>query len=364
MISSKYVNIEYKNDDLFPNFKKHIQDKKIIIICDENTEVYANYYYRFLDNALAVRKHVFLKNFIANEDAIASAKNAANNADYILAVGSGTINDLCKYIALLLSLPMGVIPTAPSMDGYLSTGSALIIDNMKVTKKVEMPKDIFIDLDILSTAPRDMIIAGYGDIIGKITALADWKLANIINNEKINLESYELMENALNKTIAVIKREEPFSNESIEALIDALNIAGIAMAIAGNSRPASGSEHHISHYLEIHFLKNQMPTILHGLKVALGCLLSLELYRNLLENVEKSDIIELINSLPDYDEVSKLLRKINAPLRFQDINVNHSLFLEMVYNAHTMRDRFTILSYYHQHNLFDEIIDDLQKKLC
>lgn len=105
-----------------------------------------------------------------------------------------------------------------------------------------------------------------------------------------------------------------------------------------------------------------MPTVLHGIKVALGCLLSIELYKNLLKHVNNGDIIELINSLPDYGTIYELLNKINAPLKFQDINVNKDLFREMVFNAHTMRDRFTILSYYHKYNLLDQIMDDLLAK--
>ncbi|HHX80302.1 MAG TPA: sn-glycerol-1-phosphate dehydrogenase [Acholeplasmataceae bacterium] len=363
MISSKLVNIEYKNEELFPDFRNIIQGKHLIMICDENTEVYADQYASyFREAANKIEKFVFLRDFIPDEDAIKTTENVSKQADYILAVGSGTINDLCKYIAKILHLPMGVIPTAPSMDGYLSTGSALIIGNMKVTKEVAMPKNILIDLDVLFTSPRDMIIAGYGDIIGKITSLADWKLANICKGEQINTEAYRMMSAALNDTIINLRGDDPFSKESIECLIDALNTAGIAMAIAGNSRPASGSEHHLSHYLEIYFLKNNMPTVLHGIKVALGCLLSIELYKNLLKHVNNGDIIELINSLPDYGTIYELLNKINAPLKFQDINVNKDLFREVVFNAHTMRDRFTILSYYHKYNLLDQIMDDLLAK--
>ncbi len=363
MISSKLVNIVYKSKDLFPEFLKKIQDLNLVIICDENTEVYADKYILYFEKAAKeVKKFVFEKGFIANETAIEAAKKSAKAADYLLAVGSGTINDLCKYIAKLLSIPMGVLPTAPSMDGYLSTGSALIINKMKVTEMVLMPEDILIDLDILASSPREMIIAGYGDIIGKFTALADWRLANIYNGEKINQESYDMMARALKNTISNIEKGDPFSKDSIECLIDALNTAGIAMAVAGNSRPASGSEHHISHFLEIHFINNNLPPVLHGIKVGLGCLVTVYLYKSLLINVKNDAIIELINSIPDYGTIYTFLEQITSPLRFQEINVDKNLFREAVYNAHSMRDRFTILTYYQKHNLYDLVIEDLYDK--
>lgn len=363
MIKSDLVNIEYRQVDYFPYFKKRIARKDVIIVCDENTQIYARKYLLWLQStAKRTYLFVFKKDFIPDEQAINSLLAASRDYQYLLAVGSGTINDLCKYVGECLDKPTGVIPTAPSMDGYLSKGSALIIENKKVTKTVKMPLDILIDLDILVTAPKEMIIAGYGDIIGKFTALADWNLSNLCNHEEINDESYQMMREALNKTLQNIKSNNSFSKASIENLIDALNVAGIAMAIAGNSRPASGSEHHISHYLEMNFLSKNQPCAAHGVKVALGCLVSLELYKKILEKTENVDIINLIESLPSYDEVLTFLKIIKAPLKFKDINVDKDLFIDMLYNAHKIRDRFTILSYYHQHHLMDQVVNDLVQK--
>ncbi len=187
--------------------------------------------------------------------------------DLIIGIGSGVINDLCKHVSFNAGLRYYIVATAPSMDGYASKGAALILDGMKVTTNADVPKAIIGDVDILKDAPFEMIQAGYGDIIGKYSCLNDWKLSNLVNGEYICNEvlnaTYEEVEKTVRLADGLVKREE----NAIVALMEALVAVGILMAYVGNSRPASGSEHHFSHYFEIVGIVRGEEYLPHGIDV-------------------------------------------------------------------------------------------------
>ena len=170
--------------------------------------------------------------------------------DLIIAVGSGTINDICKYISFRLNMDYMVCATAPSMDGFASIGSALMLNNLKTTVDCHVPKAIFADVDVLKEAPMDMITAGLGDILGKYTCLCDWKLSSIINGEYYCDAIVKMVQGYIKKVVETADQVKTRSPEAIAAITEALIGTGIAMSFVGNSRPASGSEHHISHYWE------------------------------------------------------------------------------------------------------------------
>ena len=189
---------------------------------------------------------------IPNEKAIAEiAAGITRDTDLIVGVGSGVINDLCKHVSFQHDLPYIIVATAPSMDGFASVGAALILGGMKITLGARPPKAIIGDTDILKDAPIDMIQSGWGDIIGKYSCLNDWKLSALINGEYFCQMVYDLVydttKNVEKLASVILQRNE----QAIAALMEALVIVGIAMSFVGNSRPASGSEHHLSHFFEI-----------------------------------------------------------------------------------------------------------------
>ena len=115
------------------------------------------------------------KPLIPDEEALAAIEAKVTKAtDLIVGVGSGVINDLCKQISFAAGLPYYIVATAPSMDGYASVGSALILKGMKVTLNARPPKAILADTKVLKDAPMDMLQAGFGDIVGKYSCLNDW----------------------------------------------------------------------------------------------------------------------------------------------------------------------------------------------
>lgn len=215
---------------------------------------------------------------IPDETAIARInEKVTEEVDLILGIGAGVINDLCKYVSFEHGLPYYIVATAPSMDGYASVGSALILKGMKVTVNAASPKAIIADTKVLKEAPMDMLQAGYGDIVGKYSCLNDWKLSALINGEyfcqRVYDITYEMAEKVRGLASGIVKRDEA----AVGALMEALVVVGIAMSYVGNSRPASGSEHHFSHFFEITGILTGKPYLAHGVDVAYSAVLTARL---------------------------------------------------------------------------------------
>ena len=168
------------------------------------------------------------------------------------------------------------------MDGYASVGSALILKGMKVTLNAAPPKAIIADTKVLKEAPMDMLQAGYGDIIGKYSCLNDWKLSAFINGEYFCQTVYDLTYEMADKVKGLAKGVVNRDEEAIGALMEALVVVGIAMAFVGNSRPASGSEHHFSHYFEITGILTDTPYLAHGIDVVYAAVLTAKLREDIL----------------------------------------------------------------------------------
>jgi len=182
------------------------------------------------------------------------------------------------------------------MDGYASDGAAMILGGMKETVKAGLPKAIIADTEVLKNAPMEMIKAGYGDIIGKYSALCDWKLSTAVNGEYfcqyIYDTTFQMIERTLETAQGLLERNE----ESIKILTEALVIVGIMMSFAGTSRPASGSEHHLSHFFEIVGIVHSEDYFPHGIDVAYSTVVTAKLR----EEIVKSDFPHQIYRLsPD-----------------------------------------------------------------
>lgn len=191
----------------------------------------------------------------------------SEKTDLIVGVGSGVINDICKQVSFASKLPYYIVATAPSMDGYASKGSALILDGMKVTLNAEVPRAIIADIDVIKEAPFEMIQAGYGDIIGKFSCLNDWKLSSVVNGEYICDYVFGATMDTAKETLSLADKLTERDPHAVCALMKALVTVGILMAYVGNSRPASGSEHHMSHYFEIVGILRGEEYFSHGIDV-------------------------------------------------------------------------------------------------
>ncbi len=259
--------------------------KNILLVADTNTyqvcgKAAEGQIVEKLENTLIYKREGLL---VPDEKAIEEMQEKlTDRTDLIIGVGSGVIQDLCKHVSFRAGLPYFIVATAPSMDGYASKGAAMIIGNMKITYNAHVPQAIIGDTDILKEAPLELIQSGYGDIVGKYSCLNDWKLSKVINGEYFCEYVYNLTFEMLCKTKDVgeklLKRDE----EAIGTLMEALVGVGIAMAYVGNSRPASGSEHHLSHYFEVVGIMNDEPYFMHGTDVLFSAVYTQKIREKLL----------------------------------------------------------------------------------
>lgn len=203
-------------------------------------------------------------------------------ADALVAVGSGTINDLVKFSAARDRKPWAVFATAPSMNGYTSANAAITVDGHKKTVPASLARGVFVDLGVLSAAPARMIRAGLGDSLCRSTAQVDWLLSRELRGTTFRHAPF-----------ALLAGDEPLLFESPEALMrgDAgamralartLLLSGIGMTLAGGSYPASQGEHLVSHYLDMRAAAGG-PQRLHGEQVAVATITMARLQQAMLD---------------------------------------------------------------------------------
>ena len=232
-------------------------------------------------------------------------------ADIIISVGTGTINDLGRYFSYITGRPFLLIATAPSMDGLVSGVAPLIFHNMKITFPAQEPLALICDPEIMAGSQLMMLSEGAADILGKYNCILDWKLSHIVNGEYYCDTIAGIMRTAVDQTMESAKGLASHDREAVRVLTQALVLSGIAMDFSGNSRPASGAEHHQSHYWEMQFLFDGRPAVLHGTKVGIGTVLMLELY-NMLAEMEKPDFVRLrkeISNRPSMEEWEREIRR-------------------------------------------------------
>ena len=263
--------------------------KNILLVADENTRrACGDRVSELLSDKIYAELTFSGDGFvIPNEEAVARLESyVTGKTDLIIGVGAGVINDLCKYVSHDHSLPYFIVATAPSMDGYASKGAAMLFGGMKITTNASVPRAIIADTAVIKDAPLEMLKAGYGDIIGKFSCLNDWKLSHLVNDEPLCDYIYDLTYNTTASVArmgaAVAARDEAAVAELMRALV----AVGIAMAYMGNSRPASGSEHHLSHFFEVTGLLHNEPYFCHGIDVAYSSYLTAKLRRELIMKKE------------------------------------------------------------------------------
>ena len=205
------------------------------------------------------------------------------SCDCILAVGSGTINDLAKLLSRFSGRPYMLLGTAPSMDGFASSSSSVIRDGLKISLESIYPAAILNDTEILGKAPLRMLQAGLGDMIAKYSSLCEWRISNLINGEYYCPAVADLVrdcvETCRNCAADLIRRED----SAVEAVTRGLVLCGMAMTMAGCSRPASGMEHYFSHIWDMRSQEFGTPSDLHGIQCGAAELLCARIYERILD---------------------------------------------------------------------------------
>ena len=202
----------------------------------------------------------------------------------LIAVGGGTIHDIVRYCAKNKGLPFVAVPTAASCDGFCSTVAAMTWEGYKNTMSCVAPVLVVADLSVIRTAPQYLTNSGVGDIIGKYTALADWRIAHAVTGEKVCERIYSVMKDATDCVWENARGTLRGEAAAYEAVTYGLIMSGLAMQMLKTSRPASGGEHHISHLIETEPVALAAHSeALHGEKVGVGTILVSAEYHRLAE---------------------------------------------------------------------------------
>jgi glycerol-1-phosphate dehydrogenase [NAD(P)+] len=171
--------------------------------------------------------------------------------DAIIAVGSGTLNDLVKMVALERGIPQLVFATAPSMNGYTSVSASIMTDGIKRSYRTRTPVAAFFDLGVIAAAPMRLIRAGLGDSLCRATAQADWLLSHLLLGRPYREAPFALLAADEQALFAEVPALIAGDASAMRHLVRTLVLSGFGMTIAGGSFPASQGEHLISHYLEM-----------------------------------------------------------------------------------------------------------------
>lgn len=244
-------------------------------------------------------------------------------ADVVVAVGGGRVIDVAKYSSYALGLRFISVPTAVSHDGIASPAVSLKdVTGYPVSKFTRPPIAVVADIDVISRAPRRLLASGFGDIIGKFTSVRDAVLARKIKGEYVgdySLALARMSAQMVARNAELIARLEP---EGVSVLVEAAISCGVAMAIAGSSRPCSGSEHLFSHALDIVYPEKRS---LHGEQVGVGTIMMAYLHGM------------------NWRRIRRLLRIVGAPTTCSELGVPPEAVVKALTTAHKVRRRYTIL---------------------
>ena len=364
---------------------------KLAVVDDFRTrQVAGDRVFRSLKGRYATT-HITLEGYpVADKQAVAKLRTQTLSCDAIVAVGGGTISDLCKYVSHLDGKAYVMFPTAASMNGYLSANASISEDGYKNTLPAHMPRAVFCDISVIAAAPARLNKSGLGDSLARSTAQADWLLSHLLLDTPYDdvpfalVKKFEpdLLENARGVALG--------DQASLELLTKILLLSGLGMTVAGGSYPASQSEHMIAHAHEMLLQKTQVPAkTFHGEEIGITASAMAWMQENFLRvkpklrpNDFRSDnMIDLFGSkvterarkafdakhaliahrigdrlqgwetiaekiqkviLPA-DKINAALKAAHAPVRPQDIGWSEKDFDVSVQHARYLRERFTFL---------------------
>ena len=326
----------YIGKDAVPQLLRFCRERsldKFILVADQNT-------YRVLgeslEHALRVQGYDVIpvvltgKEVIADEHYLIQVLLRADRQERTyLAVGSGTLTDITRFVSHRSRASFISVPTAPSVDGFTSPGAPLVIGGIKMTINCQPPIALFADLDVLCAAPPLLIAAGFGDMVGKLMSLADWKLGHVVWDEAYDEAIAQRSRKTALECAPLADQIRQSQPESIRLLMQDLVESGFCMLDFGNSNPASGGEHHMSHFWELKLLREGRPAIFHGAKVGIASVVTSRLYDQLrgLSNEEVSERVQRAR-LPERAAEERLIREAYGQAAEWVIG-SHAPFLDM-----------------------------------
>jgi len=297
------------------------QDDVMLIVDKVIDELYGQDVYDFLCRHAKTVKREFVRASSLREALLRAYYIVNRDFDVVIAMGGGKVLDVGKYASSMSERKFISIPTSLSHDGVASPVAVLKCDHGAVRSlPCRIPADIIMDLSIIKTAPRMLLLSGVGDMVSNITALRDWKKAADAGRAHMDDFAYIISGTAV-QAILQFEEVDLSSDRFLKQLAESLVLSGLAMNIAGNSRPSSGAEHLISHAIDA-MGKGRS----HGLQAGMATVLVEYLYGG------------------NHEFIRNYLKKAGLPASFADLDLSYEDYLQVMRAAPSMRKgRYTIL---------------------
>ncbi|MBQ7339853.1 MAG: iron-containing alcohol dehydrogenase [Clostridia bacterium] len=295
--------------------KKNGFKSKLLFVADKNTlGASIGILESLKDFSLTKKIYVDLREATISESKV--IMELLKDNDGVIAVGTGSIHDICRYASAKLSKPLCLFATAPSMDGFASYCAPLTDGNFKITYPAKSPEVIIADTKILAKSPKHLKSAGFGDMVGKYVGLIDWKVSSLITGEYFCQKVWDLTKTATDYIMSLADRITLDDEESASSVFKGLLLTGIGMSFVKNSRPASGTEHILSHFWECKKLLEGKLSDFHGKKVGVATLLIMREYGELAkkERVKaKKEVVDWEDVYYNYGALKDEVIALNTP---------------------------------------------------
>ncbi len=361
--------------------------KSLLLVADETTLSAAEGIEKSL-NGFRVTKHIYPTLRVATMTEVRRIKSYFEQGiEGVLAVGTGSIHDTCRKACAEADKKLCLYATAPSMDGFASYSAPIVDHNFKITYEAKCPEVIIADTAVLARSPVELKSAGFGDMMAKYVALIDWQVSRLITGESYCSRVAALTAKATNTVFSMADKVTAESEEGAKKIFEGLLLTGIAMSFTKTSRPGSGTEHIMAHYVECkELIENKVPNY-HGEDVGVMTLLMLKQYDSILardsvtafperndwEDIKKtygalapdmmklntpdtitdgidptlieknfSAIKDVVRSVPRYEEVYAAMKKAGCKLTYKDIGKSRELIKEAFYYHPYMRRRLSL----------------------
>ncbi len=296
--------------------KKNGFPKKLLLVADKTTLAVSDGILQSLsDFDLTLKIYDDLR-VATMDDARLIERLIDQGAEGVISVGTGSLNDPCRLACFKKSVPFCIFATAPSMDGFASDTAPIVENNFKISCSAKSPEVIIADTKILAESPAALKSAGFGDMMAKYVALIDWKVSHIVSGEHCCERVYDLTRFAVDRALSMADKVTATDEAAAAAVFEGLLLTGIAMGFVKTSRPGSGTEHIMSHYVECKQLLDGMTPNFHGEDVGVFTLIMLKFYNSLLSldkitcHIEKPDWREIYGV---YGVFADDVRRLNTP---------------------------------------------------
>jgi glycerol-1-phosphate dehydrogenase [NAD(P)+] len=312
-------------------FRAQFPGARAIVVCDPTTWLIAG---QFVQAELLAGGLARLEPFIFRDPSLYAEHRFVEQLEQALAlhdavpvaVGSGTVNDLVKLAAHRVGRAYLCVATAASMDGYTAFGASITFQGAKQTFNCPAPRAVVADIDVIRRAPAEMTASGYADLQAKITAGADWLLADALGMEPIDPRAWNIVQGGLDEALSDPAGARAGRAAAITPLVEGLMLGGFAMQWTKSSRPASGAEHQFSHLWDMEHHTHQGSAPSHGFKVGVATLAVTTLYEQLLaQPLQQLDVEACCARWPNRAQTEADVRRRFADTDFADTAVQETL---------------------------------------